>query len=108
MARHAIVARLARAVLVGATLAGFVIGLILAASPALHEQLHHDCDDEHGHHECLATVLHAGGCDDAAPAPPLTGLAVAVAGIRLPDHSVPAESLYLQFQILEHAPPRGA
>jgi len=82
--------------------------LLLAASPKLHERLHHDADDEHAHHECLATVLHAGGCDDTTPPPSLTGATIPVFDIPLLDRSRPAPSLYLSFRILEHAPPRRA
>lgn len=94
--------------IVATTLAGFLLALVLSASPELHERLHHDADDEHGHHECLATVLHAGGCDDAAPAPPLAGATIPVTDIPLPDRSRSTPSLYLSFRILEHAPPRRA
>ena len=50
--RHAGIFRLA---LVGAVLAGFVLALALAASPELHERLHHAAG--HEEHQCLATLI---------------------------------------------------
>ena len=102
-ARHAGKLRLA---LIGAVLAGFVLAFVLAASPELHERLHHD--DGGGHHECLATALHAGACDDAAPAQALASFIATLFEVAPPDDSRAAESLFLSFRILEHAPPRRA
>ncbi|HEV7404803.1 MAG TPA: hypothetical protein VGO11_17810 [Chthoniobacteraceae bacterium] len=93
--------------LIGATLAGFLLALLMAASPALHERLHHDAD--HDQHECLAKVLHAGGASDDAPAPPTLAAFVAELFEVAPvDASRVAEALFLDCGILEHAPPRRA
>src|SRR6185295_1507893 len=101
-------AQASRLVIVLATLAGFLFALALAASPELHERLHHDCDDEHGHHECLATVLHAGGCEDVAPPPTLVAFVTTLLEINEPDRSIAVPSPFLTSRILEHAPPRRA
>jgi hypothetical protein len=98
--------KIPRFALVYALLAGMVLALMMAVSPQLHDKLHHDESDEH--HECLATVLHAGGCDDAAPASILAGFVATFFEITSLDRSVAAESLFLSFRILEHAPPRRA
>jgi hypothetical protein len=103
--RHARVSRLA---VVLTTLAGFVFALVLVASPELHERLHHDCDDEQGHHECLATVLHAGGCDVVTPPPTLAAFVSTLLEVDEPDHSIAVPSPFLTSRILEHAPPRRA
>lgn len=111
--RHAVIFRLA---LVGAVLAGFVLALTLAASPELHERLHHhaDHDDQDGHdghdgheeHECLAKTFTSGGCEDMQVAPTLVGF-VAVLFATVPaDHSRAVASAFLDCGILEHAPPR--
>lgn len=101
--RHAGMLRLA---LIGATLAGFVLAFVLAASPELHERLHHE--DGGKHHECLATALHAGACDDAAPAQALASFIATLCEAAPPGESRAADSLFLSFRILEHAPPRRA
>lgn len=102
--RHAAVFRLA---LVGAVLAGFVLALTLAASPELHERLHHHDDhDGHEQHECLAKTFTSGGCEDMQVAPTLVGF-VAVLFATVPeDHSRAVASAFLACGILEHAPPR--
>ena len=102
--RHAGYGRLA---LVGATLAGFLLALLLAASPELHERLHHDAD--HDDHECLATVLHAGGaCDDTLPPPTLASYLAELFEPAPVDGSRVVAALFLDCGILEHAPPRRA
>ena len=95
-----------RLALIGAVLTGFVLAFVLAASPELHERLHHDEDGEH--HECLATVLHAGACDDAAPAQALASFIATLFAVLPVGETRAADSLFLSFRILEHAPPRRA
>jgi hypothetical protein len=102
-ARHPGIFRFA---LLGAALAGFVLALVLAAAPALHEQLHGDAG--HVPHECLATVLHAGGCDDAAPAPTLASFVATLFEVAPLEYAREPGSLFLSHRILEHAPPRRA
>ena len=85
-------------------LTGFVMALWLAASPGAHEQVHHD--DGGGQHECLATALHAGACDDASPVQALASFIATLFEAAPPDESRAADSLFLSFRILEHAPPR--
>jgi hypothetical protein len=57
---------LLRLALFSATLMGFALATVMSVSPDVHEWFHEDAG--HAQHECLATVLHAGGCEDAAPA----------------------------------------
>lgn len=98
--RHSGIFRLA---LVSAVLAGFVLALALAASPELHERIHHDADQEE--HQCLATTIGGGGCEDALVAPMLVGF-VAVFSATVPaEYSRAAGSLFLSCRVLEHAPP---
>jgi hypothetical protein len=105
-ARHFKTARLA---FFCAALAGFVIALVLACAPGLHERLHGDAEHEqHVPHECLATIIHSGGCDAAAHAPTLAAVIATLFEVTPLDSSRAAESLFLSFRILEHAPPQRA
>ena len=97
-ARHAGIFRLA---LFGAALAGFVLALVLAASPELHEQWH-DCAD---HHECLATTLTVGACADTSPPPTLASFVATLFEAAPPDGSRAVGSFFLSGCIFEHAPP---
>jgi hypothetical protein len=92
-----------RIVLFSAALAGFVFAMLLAGSPKLHEWAHQDSGDTE--HQCLATVLHAGACDDPAPTPPLVAAAEGAVEAVAEDNSRVALSLFLSCRILEHAPP---
>jgi hypothetical protein len=90
---------------VGAVLAGFLLALGLAASPGLHEFIHHD--GGRAHHECLATTLQANGCDDALL------VVMVVLPLAQPDADAPpreaelAKSFFLSCRVLEHAPPQS-
>ncbi len=95
-----------RNALLWGALVGFAVALVLAAAPELHERLHHDEDGDH--HECLATVLHAGGCDDTALAPVLADFVMPLPEVAPLEYTREAGSLFLSFRILEHAPPRRA
>ena len=98
--RPSIATRLA---LVGAVVVGLLLASVLAASPELHERLHHDAD--HQDHVCLVTTLQAGGFEDVlvvimAVEPMGKGVATA----PLSDvEAVP--SFFLSCRVLEHAPP---
>ena len=98
--RHAGIFRLA---LTGAVLAGFVLALALAASPKLHERIHHDAGEQE--HQCLATTIGGGGCEDALVAPMLAGFAAARSANVPKDGSRTVGSLFLSCSVLEHAPP---
>ena len=97
--RHAGIFRLA---LVGVLLAGFVLALALAASPELHERIHHDADQQE--HQCLATTI-GGGCEDALVAPTLAGFVAVLFAVVPEDHSRAAEAQFLSCCVFEHAPP---
>ena len=92
-----------RLALIGATLAGLLLALVLSVSGELHERLHHD-DGDH-HHECLATVLHSGACDSSTPAPVLEGIETVLIETARRDFFRIVESPFLSCRILEHAPP---
>ena len=101
-ARHSVSCRF---VVSSTLLAGLVLSLLLAAFPALHEQLHSDADGNH--HECLATALHHGmGAGNDASAPPIrVSLGRELFFVVIPDHSRAVVSLFLGARIFEHAPP---
>ena len=103
MVRPASTSAVLRLALFGAALAGFVFAMLLAGSPGLHEWAHQDSGD--AQHQCLATVLHSGACDEAAPAPPLTAVAEGPVEAAPEVCSRLALSLFLSCRILEHAPP---
>lgn len=92
-----------RLALVGAVVAGLLLALMLAASPQLHELLHHDSGQPE--HVCLATILQAGGCEDVLVVlmvvTPIVEI-VATAPLRAAEK---AESFFLSCRVLEHAPP---
>jgi hypothetical protein len=95
-----------RLALVGAVVAGLLLALVLAASPKLHERLHHG--GGHPDHVCLVTTLQAGGLEDVLVVMmAVEPMAEIVA--RAPLWAVEtAESFFLSCRVLEHAPPRRA
>ena len=92
-----------RIALFGAALAGFVFAMLLAAAPGLHDWAHQDSGD--AQHQCLATMLHSGACDDATPATPLTVIAEGPVEAAPEVCARVALSLFLSCRSLEHAPP---
>ncbi|MBI5505045.1 MAG: hypothetical protein HY899_09590 [Deltaproteobacteria bacterium] len=93
----------ARAALLGAVLAGYVLGLALASSPQLHDFFHHDA--EQSQHVCLATTLHAGQSE------PVLGVVDAVEPVATPIAKFPpceagnTGSFFLRCRLLRHGPP---
>lgn len=81
--------------------------IALAASPSLHDWVHHD--DPGGHeHVCLATLLATGSCD--APADPEASVearAPAVVGSVVAVEEE-AHALFVNGRPLERGPPGGA
>jgi hypothetical protein len=77
----------------------------LAASPQLHQLLHHDAD--HSDHACAVTVMLSGGSDGCLSPQILETGAILLAafsyslGMRFTDVS----PLFLDARIFEHAPP---
>lgn len=96
--------------LFSAVLAGFAFGLVLEASPRLHEWAHHHHHDSRGDDgdDCLVTTLAAGGYEAAAPAPVLVHFLAELCEVAPVDRSREVQSLFLGFRLLEHAPPRRA
>ena len=93
-----------RSAVAGLVLGGFVLALFMSVSPELHKSLHHNAEDVR--HECLVTVLHAGGCDSAVPAPVLSAVHEVVLFTASPIlHAQWVEPLFLSQCVLEHAPP---
>ena len=93
----------ARLALVGTLLVGFVLALALAASPELHHRTHHDADQQE--HQCLATTIGGGGCEDAGVAPTFAAFVAMLFEVAPPDYSHAVGSLFLSCRVLEHAPP---
>jgi hypothetical protein len=87
----------------GLALAGFVLALMMSASPELHKSLHHDAEE--AQHECLVTLLDSGGCEGA----PVVGFAVQPLPEPQPflpgPDGIAAESFFLACSVFEHAPP---
>lgn len=84
-------------------LTAFLCALASASSPWLHERLH----QMSAHHECAATILAAGNCDQTvAPqqAPKISDAPTAAAFVPL---AWPCLIAAMPSSILEHAPPRG-
>ncbi len=94
---------LAKIALMGAVLAGYLLALVLEASPELHRQLHHDSGD--AQHECLVTCLDHSGCEATVIADcALTAFAEFSDELIKPEAAV-ASSFFLTCSILEHGPP---
>ena len=93
--------------LVLALLVQFLLALAMMASPTLHERLHHGAD--HHDHECLVTVMHAGGTEGPSTVPVLV-----VAPSFLPVATIVETKvaeigpLFLTARVFEHAPPLSA
>jgi len=84
-------------------IAAFLCALLVASSPRLHEKLH----QVGSHHECAATILAAGNCEDAATpqtAPQIQNAPTAPAFLPLHLQCVVAA---IVSSVLEHAPPAG-
>jgi hypothetical protein len=85
-------------------LAGWLWALALAASPQLHQWLH---GEEAGHqdHECVATLIAAGGCDAPNIAPVVVVAPLALCLVVLPECEVEVPSCFLIGAPMEHGPP---
>lgn len=92
-----------RLALLSAALMGFVLATFMSVSPDFHEWLHQDAS--HSQHECLATVLHSGGCEDAAPMVVLEVFRSEVTTLGPALHPRWVESLYLRSLPLDRGPP---
>ena len=93
----------ARTLLLSSALVGFVLATFMAVSPEFHHRLHEHAGETH--HECLATVIDASGCDCVAP-----GLVAAIfqavyfdAAPTLTPEWV--EPIFLNGSVRERAPP---
>src|SRR5438132_7192164 len=86
---------------------GFIFGIALTVSPALHERFH--ADAKQAHHECAVTVFASGSCHHAgAPKIRIPSASASQFG-RLPALApvwVPAA--FSSSHIFEHAPPAQA
>jgi hypothetical protein len=92
-----------RSALAGLVLAGLMLALLMSASPELHKGLHRDAD--HGQHECLATMLDNGGCENAPVISFVAQFLPEALLTQLPTDGVAAVSFFLSCSIFEHAPP---
>ena len=94
-----------QSVLVCLLIAHLLIVVALAASPQLHQLLHHDAD--HSDHECAVTVMISGGTDGSSGPPVFEADAMlpAACGFSQTMHSNDVASLFLSVHVFEHAPP---
>jgi hypothetical protein len=90
------------AIVTGGFIVAFLLTLVLSAAPQLHERIHESGDATH---QCAVTMVTGGNCEHTlcvtiaiAPQPPEAPGAL----IFRHSHFV---SAYLDFSLLEHAPP---
>jgi hypothetical protein len=85
--------------------AHLLIVVALAASPRLHQLLHHGAD--HGDHECAVTMMISGGTDGSCGSPVFDANAIfpIAFGSRPDMHSRDVAPLFLDAHVFEHAPP---
>lgn len=85
-------------------LAGIVMAVLMAVSPDLHDLIHHD--DGASKHQCLVTMMLAGGCDDTAPeALKVAAFLASLFGTVPMGESAWVESVFASGSVFEHAPP---
>jgi hypothetical protein len=86
-------------------MAHLLIVVALAASPQLHQLLHHGAD--HRDHECAVTMMISGGTDGSCGSQVFNANAILpIAFGSLPEmHSRDVAPLFLSAHIFEHAPP---
>jgi hypothetical protein len=91
-----------------ALIAQFLVIAGLAASPHLHQLLHHDADQSG--HECVVTVMLSGGSDDVAPPAILVQAPLPADSLASLLEFSPNDvaALFLTAHIFEHAPPAVA
>jgi hypothetical protein len=89
---------------IGSVLFGFVLALILSASPRLHELVHGDHDA--AGHQCLVATLQGGGCNDVEPGAPTIAVFLASILVLVPIGDLAwVESIFSIGCVFEHAPP---
>lgn len=82
---------------------GLLVAGWMAVSPELHEHLHHDSHE--AGHECLVTMIAAGGVDHAVDVPiMITPHETVLVQVR-PKLSPWVQPLFLKGSVLERAPP---
>lgn len=84
------------------TAAAFLLALAAADAPGLHEQIH---KDQGPAHECVATILSAGGIVLCGAALVIAIPASAPETFPFFTAATPRGSAPLDFLLLEHAPP---
>lgn len=86
------------------TLCHIVVAIAMAASPAIHEFIHHDADDDD--HDCVVTVFHAGGTDRPATQPVFAAAILPQQFFSVAEFDPQwVASLFVSQCVLEHAPP---
>lgn len=92
-----------RSAVLATALLGFVLATMMSVSSDVHEWFHQDAG--HSQHECLATTLHAGGCDQVTPEPLLEIVRI-IERTDVPTlHPQWVECLYLRSKPLDRGPP---
>ena len=94
---------LARVALIGAIIAGYILALVLEASPLLHKRLHHDADD--AQHGCLVTTINHSGCDGAGAEGYAVLVSPAFSHFLINPTAFAAGSFFLSCSIFERGPP---
>jgi hypothetical protein len=85
-------------------LLGFILALLLSASPSLHELAHGDHDA--GEHQCLVATLQGGSCNDVELGVPTIAVFLASILVFVPVcNSAWVDSVFLTGCVFEHAPP---
>lgn len=84
--------------------AAFLFALSLVASPQLHAYFHVDKDA--ATHECAATLIASGKCEQAGPPAAMPSCTLALTWSEVPTLSYPdVRAIFIGAAILEHAPP---
>lgn len=86
-------------------IANLLVVVALAASPQLHQLLHHDADQSN--HECAVTMMVSGGSDGSSVPQVLEASVIlpVVFDFLLETHLRDVAPLFLSAHIFEHAPP---
>ena len=75
----------------------------MAASPELHEHLHHDAG--HADHSCLATMIASGSCESVIVTALFVAACLAWTGTLTLLCTQWVQPLFLDDGVLEHGPP---
>jgi hypothetical protein len=95
-----------RSIVIGIISAGFLWMVALSVSPQLHASVHAHASDIA--HQCGATLLASGNCQDSPAAPPVTSPVFLPLPTPVRVVTPTVQSPFLVVRVLEHAPPVAA